>query len=564
MNRIIFLTFCTLIGTVQLYSQNGSVGINITDPDSSAALDIASSDKGLLVPRVALTDVTDDTNPIVNPAQGLLIWNTNSTTIGGTGTGFYFYQDSVWNPLITADIDSDDQNLNVSGDSLHIENGQGVDLSRLELWDGVVGLDSCYPVTMQDAQYDGSNGAIVAVTNSYWQSFTAVNKGTMESLSWFSGTNLLNNGGILNIFAGIGTGGDLLLTADVNPSFIGWNDIDLLSYGLALQRDSVYTIEIVDTLGTYGWPFKYGDNYKGGRSNRGETADQYFSVKIKGCGSLITNSSNAGLNLLEVDTIFFMDGTYQTTSVQDTDDQTLSLSGSNLTIADGNTVDLSSVNSDGQTLAISGRTLSISGGNNIQLGDSIGTDDQNLNLLGEYLSIEGGNEVKLDLFHEYMIIDRFCGVPYTDIEVTNNGFAVVEEAVQWQEIVADNDGYLSAFEFTNSQSGGTELNGGYLYVRSGFGPDGPLLQKVQIGTYSASTRYTIDLSDGAVHFSAGDSFTVIIEDTVDGYKWGYMPSGIDAYPGAGSNVNDSIDHLFKGFLFHRLLHDPWYPKNSLR
>ena len=60
------------------YSQQG-VAINITGalPDNSAMLDVSSTSKGLLIPRVSLISTTDVTT-IPNPAVSLLIYNTNA------------------------------------------------------------------------------------------------------------------------------------------------------------------------------------------------------------------------------------------------------------------------------------------------------------------------------------------------------------------------------------------------------------------------------------------------------------------------------------------------------
>jgi hypothetical protein len=65
-----------------------SVGINDdgTTPDGSAILDIKSSDKGILVPRVS------DTSNVSNPANGLLIFTTNTNS-------FYYYQEDHWMPI---------------------------------------------------------------------------------------------------------------------------------------------------------------------------------------------------------------------------------------------------------------------------------------------------------------------------------------------------------------------------------------------------------------------------------------------------------------------------------
>ncbi|MBS1567741.1 MAG: hypothetical protein JST39_25380, partial [Bacteroidetes bacterium] len=56
-----------------------NIGIGTTQPDNSAALDISSSNKGLLIPRVDLA------NGIGTPATGLMVFNTNAGYSGGTG-----------------------------------------------------------------------------------------------------------------------------------------------------------------------------------------------------------------------------------------------------------------------------------------------------------------------------------------------------------------------------------------------------------------------------------------------------------------------------------------------
>jgi microcystin-dependent protein len=61
----------------------GKVGIGTSTPDTSAALDITSTNKGLLIPRVALTSSTDATT-ISSPATGLVVYN-SSVNAGGPG-----------------------------------------------------------------------------------------------------------------------------------------------------------------------------------------------------------------------------------------------------------------------------------------------------------------------------------------------------------------------------------------------------------------------------------------------------------------------------------------------
>lgn len=88
--------YSILLGfTFVLKAQNG-VGINTTNPDDSAILDITSTTQGLLINRVALSNVTDATTPINAPATGLLVYNTNASVIGGAGEGFYYFNGSAW------------------------------------------------------------------------------------------------------------------------------------------------------------------------------------------------------------------------------------------------------------------------------------------------------------------------------------------------------------------------------------------------------------------------------------------------------------------------------------
>ena len=69
------LIFCVLLFVQTIC--NAQVGIGTTNPDSSSMLQIASTTKGLLMPKMTLTE----RNAIVSPAGGLQIYNiTNNTS----------------------------------------------------------------------------------------------------------------------------------------------------------------------------------------------------------------------------------------------------------------------------------------------------------------------------------------------------------------------------------------------------------------------------------------------------------------------------------------------------
>ncbi len=68
------------------------VGIGTTNPNSSALLDITSTTKGLLMPRMT----TAQRNAIVSPADGLLIYNTTTEELNQR-------QNGAWKTVINSD-----------------------------------------------------------------------------------------------------------------------------------------------------------------------------------------------------------------------------------------------------------------------------------------------------------------------------------------------------------------------------------------------------------------------------------------------------------------------------
>jgi len=96
MKKTSALLFCTALLLFGI-ATHAQVAINSTGAaaDESAILDISSSDKGLLIPRVTLTSLGDNINPINNPAQGLMVYN-----MGGTlADGFYVWNGYNWSSM---------------------------------------------------------------------------------------------------------------------------------------------------------------------------------------------------------------------------------------------------------------------------------------------------------------------------------------------------------------------------------------------------------------------------------------------------------------------------------
>jgi len=68
---------------------NGKVGIGLTSPDNSALLDVSSTTKGVLIPRMTAAQ----RDAIVNPACGLMVFNMDSKCLS-------IYNCSTWNDIL--------------------------------------------------------------------------------------------------------------------------------------------------------------------------------------------------------------------------------------------------------------------------------------------------------------------------------------------------------------------------------------------------------------------------------------------------------------------------------
>ncbi|MCP4000587.1 MAG: hypothetical protein GY727_06740, partial [Gammaproteobacteria bacterium] len=90
--------FIAIITITASYSLMAQVAIT-TDgsaPDGSAMLEVKSTDKGILIPRVALTGTTDETT-ISSPVVSLMIYNTE--TVSDVTSGFYYWTGTAWAPV---------------------------------------------------------------------------------------------------------------------------------------------------------------------------------------------------------------------------------------------------------------------------------------------------------------------------------------------------------------------------------------------------------------------------------------------------------------------------------
>lgn len=98
------LLLLLLVGGKKVVAQtNLNVGIGTLTPDSTAILELLSTNKGMLAPRVTEAQKV----AIASPATGLLVYQTNNATIApyaGVTPTFWVYTGSLWVPLQTQQL----------------------------------------------------------------------------------------------------------------------------------------------------------------------------------------------------------------------------------------------------------------------------------------------------------------------------------------------------------------------------------------------------------------------------------------------------------------------------
>ncbi len=83
-----------------LIAQGVAINTDGEVADVSSMLDVKATNKGILVPRISIPNLSAAA-PVTSPATSLLVYNTNA----GTGVGYYYWSGSAWIKLFTnADV----------------------------------------------------------------------------------------------------------------------------------------------------------------------------------------------------------------------------------------------------------------------------------------------------------------------------------------------------------------------------------------------------------------------------------------------------------------------------
>ncbi len=244
-----------LVLPLAIFSQ---AGIGTTTPNPSSILDVTATDKGVLVPRVAIANL-NTAAPVTAPIESLLVYN---TTIA-TGVGFHYWDGAKWTPLAgAAGLDTD---WTIVGNDMYNANT------------GFVGVGTITPSVLLHIEDTAPALRLVSGTESAGLVLTTdalgnANWGTLSlDDDWTVVGNDMYNGNTGNV--GIGT------TAPIEPFHVVSDRILLESTGNAVLRtrkNDWDTSKQYDLIGTYTDPgFDANAIYLGGYNANNTNGDNY-------------------------------------------------------------------------------------------------------------------------------------------------------------------------------------------------------------------------------------------------------------------------------------------------
>ncbi len=276
----------------------GDLGVGITDTHPSAKVEISSTEKGLLIPRMTASE----RDAIVTPATGLLVYNLDDNEINK-------YDGSNW---LGETVNTDDQDLSdvlsngADAGSLAITNladpTNDQDASTKKYVDTQISNSN----TNEDGNFDikavanleididqntGSSGA----GDVNGQSFTAGITGVFVQLD-LSVSSYDGGSSTITLYEGEGYTGTVIGTETVTPiSYISENMTILLKKGFNVTAGSQYSIEIDFEDETTLIRYNGSDVYPGGRTIRAQAlsfGDMIFTTYIGERVSAFTTNSN--------------------------------------------------------------------------------------------------------------------------------------------------------------------------------------------------------------------------------------------------------------------------------
>ncbi len=98
------------------------IGDNPTSINSASLLELETTNKGLVLPRIALTDVSSPAPLPAGLLTGTVVFNTNASVTGGDGVGIYVWSDGAWKRPVIVTAGSPGWNLTGNTGTSYITN----------------------------------------------------------------------------------------------------------------------------------------------------------------------------------------------------------------------------------------------------------------------------------------------------------------------------------------------------------------------------------------------------------------------------------------------------------
>ncbi len=394
-------------------AQTGSVGIGTTTPDAKAVLDVSSTDKGLLIPR--LTPAARRT--ISAPPQGMLVFQSGNAATATDSVGIWYAtgQGRRWLYLPDAQNGATVQaanGLTKTGNTVALGGALTAPTTALEIGSNELRLTSSGAASITLDQQQNAFTGSATLNAPQWQSFTVGRSGLLTRVDVYLAVSNVGNL-VLTLHSGEGTGAPALATVPFSTTTLNFVMMTVvLPTPLPVVAGQQYTLGLSQSSGLHNWRRSVSNPYGGGRASTASTHDMGFATYVNTPQGLTLSSGQVRLTGLSGPALLNVgaDGTVGTQPVSSVADnlgnhtatQNLNL-GANLLVGNGGTsglgltasgqVRIGSVLSlasddrlgiDGGNLRVGGRlwgsaaddrTLRFGDGNFVTIGES-GADDQ--------------------------------------------------------------------------------------------------------------------------------------------------------------------------------------------
>ncbi len=298
----IYTIICLLFVSIANIQAQGNVGIGTNTPDASAKLDISSTDKGLLIPRVSLTNASTFGLSGATSTAGMMVYNTNAAMTGGYGVGFYYWT-GTWNKVATGNpiqavlnngqiLIGDASNVptanTMSGDAT-LSNAGVLDLSNGAVETSEIADGAVTTIKINDGAVTTAKINDVAVTTIKIADNNV--DGTKINLTGNANGDLMYYNGTDWVRLASGTTGQILQTnAGAAPTWSNPNDLFVFENGLTETAPNIVRLGGTLTQATTITQGNYNMVY-----NLSGTGD--FDIQDNGTSALfVKDDGNVGIN----------------------------------------------------------------------------------------------------------------------------------------------------------------------------------------------------------------------------------------------------------------------------